>query len=120
VSALKNKSSPAKSLLLFVGLELIKLARSQQQRTTVLYWRDLAGPEVDWVLQTPELLIPIEVKLTDKPRLNDAKHLETFMKEYDEAQQGYIICQAPRKMKLSENIYAIPWQSIFSHNFFKF
>ncbi len=96
----------------FIGLELVKLAHMQHQRTSILYWRDLDGPEVDWVVQTPNALIPIEVKLTDRPKISDAKHIKTFINEYEEASEAYIVCQVPRKMMLSENITAIPWQSL--------
>ena len=80
----------------------------------MLYWRDLDGPEVDWVLQNPDVLVPIEVKLTDRPSLSDAKHLKAFLGEYQKAEVGYIVCQIPRKMQLSDNIFAISWQELES------
>jgi predicted AAA+ superfamily ATPase len=76
------------------------------------YWRDLNGMEVDWLLETEGKLIPIEVKLTDSPRLQDAKHLRVFLSEYEEATVAYVVCQVPRKMKLAEGIYALPWQEL--------
>lgn len=96
----------------FVGLELLKQTRQQKQKSRVLYWRDLDGPEVDWVVQTQDRLIPIEVKYTDSPREKDARHLHTFLAEYPEAKKAYIVCQAPKTMKLSDKVYAIPWQNI--------
>lgn len=67
-----------------------------------------------WVIKTPEMLIPIEVKWTTTPTIHDAKHLQTFLSEYEEASKGYIVCRIPRKMKLSDTIYAIPWQEIYA------
>ena len=96
----------------FVGLELIKQARLQKDRIKIRYWRDPDGPEVDWVIDSPDKLIPIEVKYTDRPQKNDARHLKIFLSEYDEADKAYIICNAPRKMKLADKIYALPWQDI--------
>lgn len=96
----------------FITLELLKLARLQARRTKIKYWHDPGGPEVDCVIETPERLIPVEVKLTDRPTLADAKHVNLFLSEYDEASVGYIICQAPQRMKLTDNIYALPWQQL--------
>lgn len=96
----------------FVGLELIRHSRITQNRARLLYWRDPDGPEVDWVLESPTQLTPIEVKWSETPTLADAKHLIQFLTEYPEATKGYIICRAERRMKITDNIYAIPWQEI--------
>jgi predicted AAA+ superfamily ATPase len=96
----------------FIGLELLRLIHLSKQRMQLKYWRDLNGMEVDWLLETEGKLIPIEVKLTDSPRLQDAKHLRVFLSEYEEATVAYVVCQVPRKMKLAEGIYALPWQEL--------
>lgn len=96
----------------FVGLELIKLSRLQSERTVLRYWKDLNGPEVDWVVQLENNLIPLEVKLTDSPKIDDARHLKIFLNEYDEAKKAYVVCQAPRVIQLAENIFALPWQKL--------
>ena len=96
----------------FVGLEIIRIIRASQKRYTLRYWRDPAGPEVDWVIEADHQYIPIEVKWTDLPTLQDAKHLHIFLSEYPEAEKGYIVCQVPRVMKLEKNIYALPWKQL--------
>lgn len=96
----------------FIGLELIRIARNAPVGTEIRYWRDLNGPEVDWVVETPGEYVPVEVKWTDAPIQKDIRHLQTFLNEYEEAKTGFIVCQTPRKMKLANNIYAIPWQQI--------
>lgn len=96
----------------FIGLELIRQGRQQGERVRIKFWCDPNGPEVDWVVDTKDEYIPIEVKWTDAPTQHDARHLKLFMSEYEEATCGYVICQTPRKMKLSENIYALPWQQL--------
>lgn len=95
-----------------IGLELIHLTRSSSSRAQLYYWKDLNGPEVDWLLELEKQLIPIEVKYTDRPNLADAKHLRTFLSEYPAAQTGFIVCQVERKLKIHDNIYAIPWQAL--------
>ena len=95
----------------FVGLALWRYCQIASARSRLFYWRDTNGPEVDWVLQLGDSIIPIEVKLTDKPNQSAAKHLALFLAEYPQAKQGYVICQVPRKIKLRDNIYALPWHS---------
>ena len=96
----------------FIGLEIIRWARLQQTKISVHFWRDSAGPEVDWVLQKHESLLPIEVKWTDNPSLRDAKHLELFIKEYSKAKTGYIVCRVNRPQMLAEGIEAISWRDL--------
>jgi len=95
----------------YVGLELSYQSQIFSPQTKLRYWRDNAGPEVDYVLDTPDELIPIEVKWSDKPDSHDARHLKKFIHEYN-VKQAYIICRTPRKYNISENIIALPWQSI--------
>lgn len=96
----------------FVGIELVRVAKLQSSRCRLRHWKDANGPEVDWVVETPDAYIPIEVKWDDAPSLQDARHLQTFIDEYEKAACGYIVCQTPRRMKLSDQIMAIPWQEM--------
>jgi len=96
----------------FIGLELIRWSRSQNLKTSVHFWRDSSGPEVDWVLNRNQSLLPIEVKWTDNPSLRDAKHLDLFLKEYPSATQAYVVCRVSQPQVLSENIEAISWKDL--------
>jgi len=96
----------------WVGLELLRSMR--QTSGHLRFWRDPDGPEVDWVIETEGRLIPIEVKWTQSPSAKDARHLQTFLKEYPEAEQALIICRTPHTLKLGAQIRAIPWQDIGS------
>ena len=93
----------------WVGLELLRCARLSGQTTKIRFWRDPSGPETDWVIQKEASLIPVEVKWTASPRKSDVKHLRTFLREYENAPQAYLICQVERKARLDEEIFAIPW-----------
>lgn len=96
----------------YVGLELIRIARQQSERFDVHFWRDPDGPEVDWVIRKEKELIPIEVKWTDHPRIEDARHLQTFMREYPETKKAFVVCRTPRAYALAKNITAIPIEQI--------
>ncbi|OGT47971.1 MAG: hypothetical protein A3E83_02805 [Gammaproteobacteria bacterium RIFCSPHIGHO2_12_FULL_41_20] len=96
----------------YIGLELIRFIRSTQQRFSIKYWRDPSGPEVDWIIETDKGYIPIEVKWTQTPGERDIKYLQIFLKEYKQAKKGFVVCQTPHSMKLTDNIYAIPWNCL--------
>jgi predicted AAA+ superfamily ATPase len=100
----------------YVGLELLKimaLKNNPCKHLQLKYWRDTSGVEVDWVLEINDSYIPIEVKWTDRPNINDAKYLKIFLQEYN-VTIAYIVCRTPNRMKLADNIYAIPWQELSS------
>ncbi len=95
----------------FIGLELLHLARSQTKRITLNFWRDLEGREVDWILSYGDKILPIEVKWTDKPSIQQSRHLKTFLNDYN-VKTGYIVCRCNKPRKLDSQITAIPWQEI--------
>ncbi len=96
----------------FIGLELLRMARSGKQTAKIRFWRDPDGPEVDWVIDAEGVYTPLEVKLTENPSPADIRHLEVFLSEYRVAKAGYLVCQVPRKVKLSDKVIALPWQFI--------
>ncbi len=96
----------------WVGLELIRSTRRFLPRTTLHFWKDTSGAEVDWVLRHSEKLIPVEVKWSESVTLQDARHLITFLKEYPQATEAFIICRAPRAMRLADHVTALPWQDV--------
>ena len=96
----------------YVGSELVYRSQLCSPQIKVKYWRDSAGPEIDFVLDIAHQYIPIEVKWSDKPNGSDARHLERFIKEYPRVEQAYIVCRTPRRYKISERVTALPWQEI--------
>lgn len=96
----------------FIGLELLRSAHIKGRQTKIRFWRDPDGPEVDWIIDEDGIYTPLEVKWTDNPSSSDIRHLEVFLSEYKSAKEGFLICQAKRKVKLSEKITALPWQAI--------
>lgn len=95
----------------YVGTELIYHSHLLSPETKIKYWRDSAGPEIDYVIDQAQTYIPIEVKWTDRPNLSDAKHIKKFIEEYN-VKQAYIICRTPHRYKIADNIIALPWQEI--------
>lgn len=95
----------------FVGNELLNQAALASPQIKLRYWKDAAGPEVDYVLDCAQHYIPIEVKWTDKPRKHDARHLLKMQEEYG-LSQGYIVCRTPQRYELCDGVMAIPWWEI--------
>lgn len=96
----------------WIGLELVRIARLRDSHARIRFWRDPSGPEVDWVVERNGVFVPVEVKWTDIPSLADAKNVEVFLREYETAKMGYVVCRATRSAKLSDRVTAIPWQEI--------
>jgi predicted AAA+ superfamily ATPase len=98
----------------FVGLELIRLLRLVAPAGRLRYWRDPDGPEVDWIIDYQGRYLPIEVKWTSTPNIKHGKHLVTFRQEYSNQtmHRGYIVCRTASALKLTEWLWAIPWQQL--------
>ncbi len=96
----------------FVGLELLRCAHTKSPSTRIRFWRDPDGPEVDWIVDKNNVYTPIEVKWTENPNTSDIRYLEVFLSEYPSAGCGYLVCRVPRKLKLSNRVFAVPWQSV--------
>jgi len=54
----------------------------------------------------------LEVKWTEVPTSQDIKHLQVFLDEYPEAKKGFLVCRTPHPMKLSNKIFALPWNQV--------
>ncbi len=94
----------------WAGLELIQRARYAGRGYNAGFWRTVSGAEVDFIWQTPDEDIPIEVKWTENPNPHDARHLETFLNHHPQrSKKGYVMCRVPRRQKLTKRTIAIPW-----------
>jgi predicted AAA+ superfamily ATPase len=103
------RANPGPVFEQWVGIELwqrlqyLGAGKLHHQRT-----RD--GAEVDFIIEQGGALTPIEVKWTENPTVNDARHLLTFLQEKKQtAKHGYVICRCPRPLHLHDQITALPW-----------
>ncbi len=95
----------------YVGLQLLAYVTLNNPAIKLRYWKDSAGPEIDFVLEEAQNYIPIEVKWSERPTIQDAKHLAKFMQEYVNVTQAYIICRTPNEYTFG-NIRVIGWQEL--------
>ena len=103
------KTNPGPFFEQWVGIELWK--RLQYLGEGKLYhMRTKDGAEVDFIIERGGTLTPIEVKWSEKPSVQDARHLLTFMEEHPKlAKQAYIVCRCPRPVQLHQKVTALPW-----------
>ena len=98
----------------FIILELIKRIKYAYPTWKYYFWRTKSGAEVDFIIQTDTEIIPVEIKYTHIPQDKHIKHLQMFMEEYKKykIKRGFLVGRFSHAMKLTENIYAIPWNEI--------
>jgi predicted AAA+ superfamily ATPase len=78
------------------------------------HWRSHGASEVDLILEQNGVLFPIEIKLTSNPTKKDVKGITAFRKTYPNLKiaSGLVICSCEKFVKISENDYALPWDSV--------
>jgi uncharacterized protein len=77
------------------------------------YWRTSTGDEVDFVIESGDTLVPIEVKASATPRLADAVHLRTFRVEYGARARPGLLLHTGRTVEwLTGDVLAAPWWSV--------
>lgn len=87
-----------------------RLIKSPKLRAEVLYWRTAAGEEVDFVVETGDHLLPIEVKATSKPRIADIAHLRAFRAEYGKKSRAGLLLHTGTTLQwLTPDVLAAPW-----------
>lgn len=83
------------------------------ERAEVLYWRTATGEEVDFVIEAARALLPIEVKATTRPRVEDARHLRTFREEYGRRCRPGLLLHAGDVIEwLAPGVLAAPWWKV--------
>jgi uncharacterized protein len=85
----------------------------QARRPEVLYWRTATGLEVDFVIETPERLLPVEIKAAARVTTADAKGLEAFLDEYPDLADGALILYTGNEIfPLTRRVLAAPWWKV--------
>jgi hypothetical protein len=90
--------------------DLLAWRATRTDRAEVCYWRTTGGEEVDFVVETGDRLLPIEVKSTPRPSLRDIRHLRSFRAEYpDRSRPGLLLHTGAAIEWLAPDILAAPW-----------
>jgi predicted AAA+ superfamily ATPase len=96
-----------------VLMELLAWRDVQARRPEVLYWRTATGLEVDFVVETPARVLPLEVKAATRVTPVDAKGLETFLDEYADLVDGALLLYGGTAVfPLTRRVLAVPWWQV--------
>ena len=93
--------------------DLLAWRDARSRPAEVLYWRTTTGEEVDFVVEAKDALLPIEIKMTSRPRVDDARHLRTFREEYKKKARAALLLHTGEKIEwLAPGILAAPWWKV--------
>lgn len=96
-----------------VLMDLLAWRDMQARRPEVLYWRTAAGIEVDFVIETPLRLLPVEVKAAARVAPSDARGLEAFLDDYPDLADGALLLHGGAEtFPLTRRVLAVPWWQV--------
>ncbi|MDE2902449.1 MAG: ATP-binding protein [Chloroflexota bacterium] len=76
----------------------------------VYYWRTTLGEEIDFLVETGDRLLPIEVKATTRPRRRDTAALRTFRSEYGQRSRAGLLLHTGDVVDwIAPDVLAVPW-----------
>ena len=106
--ALSGPSSGALMELAVFG-EILRAFANQGKVPSVYFWRTAKGDEIDFIVETGQKLIPIEVKITKTPVASLARNLDEFQTAFaKETEKGYLVCLSETDIfPLSEKTTAV-------------
>ncbi len=95
-----------------VLVDLLVWREGQIPTPEVLYWRTTTDREVDFVIESGDRLLAVEVK-AGAPRYADTTGLRLFREEYgDQFAGGLLLHGGNEVLQMSEGILAAPWWRI--------
>ncbi len=90
--------------------DLLAWRDARLERAEILYWRTSIGEEVDFVIESRDRLLPIEVKASGRPRIADAVHLRSFKTEYGNRSRAGLLLHAGDMLDwIAPDVLAAPW-----------
>ena len=93
--------------------EIIKTLTHRGLDPRVYFWRTAAGTEVDFVVETADGLVPIEVKLSATPRPAMAAAIKTFREDLGSAAlPGYVVHPGDIRLPLGPGVTALPFSDL--------
>jgi predicted AAA+ superfamily ATPase len=83
------------------------LVHTSLMEAELFFWRE-KQKEIDFIISYNHNIFPIEVKLSKKVNIADAKNIIEFSKK-NKIGNGFIIYNGNETIEIGKNIYAIPW-----------
>ena len=93
--------------------ELVKALGRRGHDPEVYFWRTSTGVEVDFVVDTGSLLVPIEVKASATPRPAMVAGIVTFRELLGaKAASGYLVHAGKVRLPLAPGVTALPFAEL--------
>jgi len=90
--------------------DLIVWRDARDERAEVLHWRTVTGREIDFIIERPGALLPVEVKASAHPSVGDTRHIRAFRQEHPEAAlPGLLLHTGATVEWLTADVLAAPW-----------
>jgi hypothetical protein len=110
---LRNHNLAGALLENLVYAQLLTWREAETPRPEIYYWRTVSGAEVDFVVESRQGLLPIEVKMTSRARVEDVRSLELFLDEYSKATRiGLLFYGGDEVVPLTSRILAVPARAV--------
>ena len=93
--------------------DIRKMAAILPFKMAMHHWRSNGGAEVDLILEKDSQFYPIEIKANASPKRQDTSGITAFRKTYPHLniQKGLVIAPCTQFFPISNNDYALPWDS---------
>lgn len=93
----------------YVVAEVLKILHHRGEEPNLYYWRTSDGAEIDLIVDTEGILVPIEIKQTETPNPRTAREIAAFHSLFKEkAGKGYVIHSGKMGLPLAQNVTALP------------
>lgn len=93
--------------------EIIRTLAHRGIAPRVYFWRTMAGTEVDFIVDTGNGLVPVEVKLSATPRLPMASSIRTFQRDMKGvARSGYVVHPGDTCLPLGDGVTSLPFADL--------
>jgi hypothetical protein len=93
--------------------DLLAWAGGVPERPSILHWRTATGAEVDFVIELPGRLLPVEVKSARRVTNTDARHLRTFLSDYSGTAPGALLLyDGDEIFWVERGVLATPWHRV--------
>jgi hypothetical protein len=93
--------------------EIVKTIADRGEEPRLYFWRTSAGVEVDLLVETGSLLVPIEVKLSSTPLPTMASGIRTLREDLGgKAGPGYVVHGGDVRLTLGPSVTAIPFAEL--------
>ncbi len=93
--------------------EIVRTLTHRGDQPQIYFWRTVAGLEVDFIVQTDQVLIPIEVKLSSTPHPSMASSIQVLQQDFGDIMlSGYVIHPGDIQLPLGKKVTAIPFGTL--------